>query len=128
MTLQHPERYNALGMRIVGELQKALQKIQRSGEVRVMIMTGAGDKAFCAGTDLKESAGMDTLRQSVGGPDLRNDARTGAALQDRRHPRDPRLSSVKVDPRRTFEARGEWVDYGQTKLRKEQNHEDQEFP
>jgi hypothetical protein len=34
---------------------------------------------------------------------------------------------VKASPRRTFEACGEWVDYVETKVRKEQNHEDQNF-
>ncbi len=60
ITLDRPERYNALGMHIIGELQEALEEIEGSGEVRVMILTGAGDKAFCSGADLKERAGMDT--------------------------------------------------------------------
>ena len=60
VTLDRPERYNALGVRIIGELREALEEIERSGEVRVMILTGAGDKAFCSGADLKERAGMDS--------------------------------------------------------------------
>lgn len=59
VTLDRPERHNALGVRIVGELQEALEKIEGSGEVRAVILTGAGDKAFCSGADLKERAGMD---------------------------------------------------------------------
>ncbi len=46
VTLERPERYNALGVRIVGELQEALGEIEGSGEVRAMILTGAGDRAF----------------------------------------------------------------------------------
>jgi len=57
--LNRPERYNALGARIVGELGEALEEIESSGEVRVMVLTGAGDKAFCSGVDLKERAAMD---------------------------------------------------------------------
>lgn len=59
VTLNRPERYNALGSRIVDELGEVLDEIETSGEVRVMILTGAGDKAFCSGVDLKERAAMD---------------------------------------------------------------------
>ena len=59
VTLDRPELYNALGVRIIRELREALEEIEGSGEVRVMILTGAGEKAFCSGADLKERAGMD---------------------------------------------------------------------
>lgn len=59
ITLNRPARYNALGARIVEELGDALEEIEGSGEVRVVILTGAGDRAFCSGVDLKERAGMD---------------------------------------------------------------------
>lgn len=59
LTLNRPERYNALGGRIVGELGAALDEIEGSGEARVLILTGAGEKAFCSGVDLKERSEMD---------------------------------------------------------------------
>src|SRR5829696_4343502 len=59
VTLNRPDRYNALGSRIVDELGEALEAIEGSGEVRAMVLTGAGDKAFCSGVDLKERAEMD---------------------------------------------------------------------
>src|ERR671921_302484 len=59
VTLNRPDRYNALGSRMVGELGEALEEIVGSGEVRAMILTGAGDRAFCSGVDLKERAEMD---------------------------------------------------------------------
>src|ERR671911_636376 len=59
VTLNRPDRYNALGSRIVGELGEALEEIEDSGEVRAVVLTGAGDKAFCSGVDLKERAEMD---------------------------------------------------------------------
>ncbi len=59
VTLNRPDRYNALGSRSVGELGETLQEIETSGEARVMILTGAGEKAFCSGVDLKERAEMD---------------------------------------------------------------------
>lgn len=57
--LNRPERYNALGARIVDELGEALEEIEGSGGVRTMILTGAGEKAFCSGVDLKERSEMD---------------------------------------------------------------------
>src|SRR5215204_1724307 len=58
-TLNLPDRYNALGSLMVGQLGEALEEIEVSEEVRAMILTGAGDKAFCSGVDLKERAEMD---------------------------------------------------------------------
>jgi enoyl-CoA hydratase/carnithine racemase len=57
--LNRPDRYNALGSRIVEELGEALDRIEESGDSRVLILTGAGNRAFCSGVDLKERAGMD---------------------------------------------------------------------
>jgi enoyl-CoA hydratase/carnithine racemase len=59
VTLNRPDRSNAPGSRIVGELGEAVEEIEGSGEVRAMVLTGAGDKAFCSGVDLKERAEMD---------------------------------------------------------------------
>src|SRR5215212_6237452 len=57
--LNRPERYNALGARMVEELGEALDEVETSGEARVMILTGTGGRAFCSGVDLKERAAMD---------------------------------------------------------------------
>ncbi len=59
VTLNRPDRYNALGSRIVGELVEVLEDVEGSGQTRVMILTGAGERAFCSGVDLKERAKMD---------------------------------------------------------------------
>ncbi len=59
VTLNRPERYNALGSRIVEELGEVLEEVEESGEIRAMILTGAGEKAFCSGVDLKERGEMD---------------------------------------------------------------------
>ena len=52
LTLNRPERLNALNVRIGVELLQALEDCDRNEEVRVVILTGAG-RAFCAGDDLK---------------------------------------------------------------------------
>lgn len=59
VTLNRPERYNAMGVKIVEELTAALEELEGEGDVRAIILTGAGDRAFCSGADLKERAGMD---------------------------------------------------------------------
>jgi enoyl-CoA hydratase/carnithine racemase len=52
ITLNRPERLNALNFRIGVELLQALDDCDRDAEVRVVIITGAG-RAFCAGDDLR---------------------------------------------------------------------------
>jgi len=59
VTLDRPDRHNALGSRIVEELGEVLEEIENSGHIRAMILTGAGERAFCSGVDLKERAAMD---------------------------------------------------------------------
>ena len=49
VTLNRPDRYNALGSRIVGELGEALEQIEGSGEVRAMVLTGAETRPSARG-------------------------------------------------------------------------------
>lgn len=56
LTLNRPERLNALSARLVDELIAALARADADEQVRVIMVTGAGDKAFSAGYDIKESA------------------------------------------------------------------------
>ncbi len=52
LTLNRPDRLNALNFRIGAELLDALEDCDRNPDVRVVILTGAG-RAFCAGDDLR---------------------------------------------------------------------------
>jgi enoyl-CoA hydratase/carnithine racemase len=52
LTLNRPERLNALNVRIGVELLDALEECDRDADVRVVLLTGAG-RAFCAGDDLR---------------------------------------------------------------------------
>ncbi|MDG4656401.1 enoyl-CoA hydratase [Ectobacillus antri] len=61
ITLNRPKQANALSIVLLQELQEVLQQIKESKDIRVVILTGAGDKAFCAGADLKERAGMNEV-------------------------------------------------------------------
>ncbi len=52
LTINRPDRRNALSPEVVRGLAESLQKSEDDAEVRVVVLTGAGDKAFCAGADL----------------------------------------------------------------------------
>ncbi|MEE4145032.1 MAG: enoyl-CoA hydratase-related protein [Halieaceae bacterium] len=54
ITLNQPETRNALSREIREGLFQAWERFERDPALRIAILTGAGDKAFCAGGDLKE--------------------------------------------------------------------------
>ena len=54
--INRPERYNAFRARTVEELIKAFRLAWADREVRAVILTGAGEKAFCTGGDVKQRA------------------------------------------------------------------------
>jgi enoyl-CoA hydratase len=54
ITLNRPDARNALGKEIRAGLFDAWDRFERDAALRVAILTGAGEKAFCAGGDLKE--------------------------------------------------------------------------
>lgn len=56
--LNRPEKFNALSREMLLELGDTFSQINES-DLRAVILTGAGEKAFCAGTDLSELAGLD---------------------------------------------------------------------
>ena len=56
LTMNRPERMNALGRDISRGLQQGVTDFRNDPDMRVLIITGAGDRAFCAGGDLKEMA------------------------------------------------------------------------
>jgi enoyl-CoA hydratase len=52
VTLNRPEQRNPLGAAMIGDLRRALEWARDDGDVHVVVLTGAGDKAFSAGADL----------------------------------------------------------------------------
>jgi len=58
ITLLRPEAANAMSEQLLRELSDTLDQINGDSTVRVVLLTGAGEKAFCAGADLKERKGM----------------------------------------------------------------------
>ncbi len=53
ITLNRPEVYNALNPVLIQEITKAFMQAGNDASVRVVVLTGMGDKAFCSGADLK---------------------------------------------------------------------------
>ncbi|MGA7585501.1 MAG: enoyl-CoA hydratase-related protein [Rouxiella badensis] len=55
VTLNRPEAHNAYNAQMVDELGQIVARVEKSQEIQVVILTGAGEKIFCAGADLKEA-------------------------------------------------------------------------
>ena len=53
LTLDRPEALNALSFAVIGEIGARLDEVAAS-DARVLVVTGAGPRAFCAGADIKE--------------------------------------------------------------------------
>ena len=58
LTLNRPDVRNALSFDTLGRLGELCAELAADRSVRVVCLTGAGDKAFCAGADLKERVGF----------------------------------------------------------------------
>ena len=56
LTLNRPKTVNALNRTMIEELEQVLDRLEGEKTVRVLILTGAGEKGFCSGMDMKESA------------------------------------------------------------------------
>lgn len=68
--LNRPDARNALNKALVAELARALEAMDQDPEVKVLVLRGAGDRAFCAGADLKEVLGHTSIfeyREHFGG-------------------------------------------------------------
>lgn len=66
-TLNRPKELNALNFQLVKELADALEDFDHDPEIRCIIITGAGEKAFAAGADIKEMAGKTPIEMMLGG-------------------------------------------------------------
>ena len=63
LTINRPEKRNAVNNATVEEMDRALSELEKSDLTRVLILTGAGDKAFVAGADIN---GTCPARHSAG--------------------------------------------------------------
>src|SRR2546421_7630236 len=59
VTVDRQDALNALDLPTLTELRDALRTLAAEEDVRVVILTGAGDRAFVAGADIKYMSGLD---------------------------------------------------------------------
>ncbi len=59
LTIKRPEAMNALNASVIHELGECITSLRDETELRVLIVTGAGEKAFVAGADIKEMEARD---------------------------------------------------------------------
>jgi enoyl-CoA hydratase len=62
ITFNRPKALNALNGHLLDELSAALDEIEANEEIRVLVLTGAGEKSFVAGADITELATFNTLQ------------------------------------------------------------------
>jgi enoyl-CoA hydratase len=62
LTVNRPDKLNALSNELTEELQHLLDEIEKDVDLRVVVITGAGDKAFVAGADINELVERDALQ------------------------------------------------------------------
>jgi enoyl-CoA hydratase len=59
ITINRPDKLNAMNVETIGELKAAFQDFEHDAEVKAVILTGAGEKAFVAGADISEFVHLD---------------------------------------------------------------------
>ena len=62
LTLNRPEVMNSFNFALLHALEKQIDELRFNPDIRVIIITGSGQKAFCAGADLKERASFNELQ------------------------------------------------------------------
>ncbi len=65
ITIDRPEKRNALALATIEDLQVAMAEANAAANVRVIVLTGAGDRAFASGADLDELGAVSTPQQAV---------------------------------------------------------------
>jgi len=61
IALNRPKALNAINLAMVGELEQVVRQVRDDTGVRVVVITGAGDKAFAAGADITEFKAMSPI-------------------------------------------------------------------
>src|SRR3989440_12927491 len=67
VTLNRPKELNAINFQLVSELANALEEFDRDDEIRCIVLTGAGERAFAAGADIKEMSNKSPIDMLLGG-------------------------------------------------------------
>ncbi len=89
VTLTRPAKLNSLTPSMLDELERIAREIEASADIRVVILTGAGEKAFCVGADINEWAALQPLDM------WRNWVRRGHQVFDQwAHLRQPVIAAI----------------------------------
>jgi enoyl-CoA hydratase len=67
VTLNRPKNLNAINNQLLGEFADALEEFDRDEEIRCIVITGAGDRAFAAGADINEMSDKSPIDMLLGG-------------------------------------------------------------
>jgi enoyl-CoA hydratase/carnithine racemase len=78
ITINRPERRNAMSWEVVCDLRSAIASARRDPEVQVVVLTGAGDEAFCSGADLGSMSQGTATGSGAGGADVSVPSATGS--------------------------------------------------
>jgi len=89
ITFNRPEARNALTFRMYEQLAESLQQAENDSSVKVLILTGAGDKAFAAGTDISEFKAFSTPEDA-----LNYEARMDRILDALERSRVPTIAAI----------------------------------
>lgn len=89
LTINRPERKNAISIAVAEKLDESWQRINDDDEIRVAILTGAGNEAFCAGMDLKELS-----ERLLAGEKDSYLASKDPLMQNMRHVKKPLIAAV----------------------------------
>jgi Enoyl-CoA hydratase/carnithine racemase len=87
VTIDRQEALNALDVTTLTELRDRLRELAADDEARVVVLTGAGEKAFVAGADIKYMSGLDPAGAAAWGALGHEAARCSRRWRSRRSPR-----------------------------------------
>jgi len=91
VTLNRPEARNAMTFEMYDALHDACDRLDRDAAVRVVILTGAGDRAFASGTDIRQFLAFETREDALG-----YEARIGRVLSRIAGMRKPTLAMLRA--------------------------------
>jgi enoyl-CoA hydratase len=77
LSVARPERLNALNRTVLAELDQAFAELERDNDMRVVVVTGSGEKSFVAGADIHELQDLASISDAV------NQAEYGQAVFNR---------------------------------------------
>ena len=92
LTLNRPDQVNAMNRKMIDELELLLYRLGENRSCRVLILTGAGERGFCAGLDMKEA--MSSLITSSAEEVYRLQSRTSRLIYSMRLIPQPVISAV----------------------------------